>query len=106
MINRDNGSGSARAERNSFVAAASSRKRGSGLSMMGRSPGNISGRVGGFGYPHSVMRVRKQCRLIRAFLMLTRLSGLPVLGVGCVDNHRLNASMWLRSRSAQDATSG
>ena len=50
--------------------------------------------------------VRKQCRLISAFLMLTRLSGLPVLGVGCVDSQVLNASMCSRCRSAQLATSG
>ena len=49
MINRDNGSGSVRAARNSFVAAASSRNRGSGLSITGRWPGNISGRVGASG---------------------------------------------------------
>jgi len=48
-INRDNGSGSARVARSSLAAAASSRNRGSGLSMIGRSPGNISGRRGGFG---------------------------------------------------------
>ena len=48
-INRDNGSGSARVARRSLAAAASSRKRGRGLSMIGRSPGNISGRTGAFG---------------------------------------------------------
>ena len=40
----DSGSGSARAARISLVAAASSRNRGSGLSVIGRSPVKISGR--------------------------------------------------------------
>ena len=38
--------------------------------------------------------------------MLTRLSGLPVRGVGCVDSHSLNASMCSRRRSAQPVTLG
>jgi len=48
-ISRASGSGSARLVRMSFVAAASSRNRGRGLSMIGRSPMNMSGRWGGLG---------------------------------------------------------
>ena len=56
MTSRAKGSGSARAARSSLAEAASSRKRGSGWSGMGRSPVKISGRdrrvgIVPFGYP-------------------------------------------------------
>lgn len=44
----DNGCESARAARRSLVAAASSRNRGSGLSMTGKVAGNSSGWDGAF----------------------------------------------------------
>jgi hypothetical protein len=61
--------------------------------MMGRSPVNTSGRTGASGYPHSVIRPEKQCRLISVFFTLTRFSGFPVARVGWVDSQVLNASM-------------